>query len=99
MCLCQVTAVDVVGLTVSDMDRALDLLHGCAAVRESVGPSSSRDVPYELLTGVFGLAARVVRLRLGTEEIELTEFCRRRAARCRTTFARTIACSSTSRSL
>ena len=30
--------------------------------------------PYELLTGIFGARSRVVRLRLGSEEIELTEF-------------------------
>jgi catechol 2,3-dioxygenase-like lactoylglutathione lyase family enzyme len=30
--------------------------------------------PYELLSGVFGARSRVVKLRLGSEEIELTEF-------------------------
>jgi catechol 2,3-dioxygenase-like lactoylglutathione lyase family enzyme len=30
--------------------------------------------PYELLSGIFGARSRVVRLRLGSEEIELTEF-------------------------
>ena len=30
--------------------------------------------PYELLSGVFGARSRVVTLRLGSEEIELTEF-------------------------
>ena len=38
---------------------------------------SDREVsgrPYELLTGVFGARSRVVTLRLGSEEIELTEF-------------------------
>jgi catechol 2,3-dioxygenase-like lactoylglutathione lyase family enzyme len=69
----QVTAVDVVGLTVSDMDRAL------AFYTDVLSFSKVSDVevsgrPYELLSGVFGARTRVVRLRLGTEDIELTEY-------------------------
>ena len=69
----QVTAVDVVGLTVSDMDRAL------AFYTDVLPFSKVSDVElsgrqYELLSGVFGARTRVVRLRLGTEEIELTEY-------------------------
>lgn len=69
----QVTAVDVVGLTVSDMDRALAFYTGVLPfVKLSDREVSGR--PYELLTGVFGARSRIVRLRLGSEEIELTEF-------------------------
>ncbi|MEP7309110.1 MAG: VOC family protein [Acidobacteriota bacterium] len=69
----QVTAVDVVGLTVSDMDRALAFYTGVLPfVKVSETELSGR--AYELLTGVFGARSRVVRLRLGSEEIELTEF-------------------------
>jgi catechol 2,3-dioxygenase-like lactoylglutathione lyase family enzyme len=69
----QVTAVDVVGLTVSDMDRALAFYtHVLPFVKVSDTELSGR--PFELLTGVFGARSRVVRLRLGAEEIELTEF-------------------------
>jgi len=69
----QVTAVDVVGLTVSDMGRALSFY------TEVLPFSKVSDVElsgrqYELLSGVFGARTRVVRLRLGTEEIELTEY-------------------------
>ena len=69
----QVTAVDVVGLTVSDMDRAL------AFYTDVLPFSKVSDVElsgrqYQLLSGVFGARTRVVRLRLGTEEIELTEY-------------------------
>jgi catechol 2,3-dioxygenase-like lactoylglutathione lyase family enzyme len=68
-----VTSVGTVGLTVADMDRAL-------AFYTSVLPFakvSDREVsgrPYELLTGLFGARSRIVTLRLGSEEIELTEF-------------------------
>jgi len=69
----QVTAVDVVGLTVSDMDRAVAFYTGVLPfVKVSDEEFSGRQ--YELLSGVFGARSRVVRLRLGTEDIELTEF-------------------------
>jgi catechol 2,3-dioxygenase-like lactoylglutathione lyase family enzyme len=69
----QVTAVDVVGLNVSDMDRALAFYTGVLPfLKVSDRELSGR--PYELLTGVFGARGRVVTLRLGSEEIELTEF-------------------------
>jgi catechol 2,3-dioxygenase-like lactoylglutathione lyase family enzyme len=69
----QVTAVDVVGLTVSDMDRALSFYTRVLPfVKVSDQEFSGR--PYELLSGVFGARSRVVKLRLGFEEIELTEF-------------------------
>jgi catechol 2,3-dioxygenase-like lactoylglutathione lyase family enzyme len=69
----RVTAVESVGMTVSDMDQAI-------AFYTSVLPfAKTSDVEvsgreYELLTGVFGARMRVVRLRLGEESIELTEF-------------------------
>lgn len=68
-----ITSVEVIGFTVSDMDHALAFYTGVlpfvkVSEREVAGRS------YELLTGVFGARSRIVRLRLGTEEIELTEF-------------------------
>jgi catechol 2,3-dioxygenase-like lactoylglutathione lyase family enzyme len=69
----QVTAVDVVGFTVSNMDRALAFYTTVLPfVKVSDRELSGR--PYELLSGVFGARSRVARLRLGSEEIELTEF-------------------------
>jgi catechol 2,3-dioxygenase-like lactoylglutathione lyase family enzyme len=68
-----VTAVDAVGLTVSDLDRAVAFYTGVLPFTTL----STREVsgrPYELLSGLFGARSRVVRLRLGSEEIELTEF-------------------------
>lgn len=68
-----VSRVDSVGMTVSDMDRAVAFYTKALAFRVV----SDREVagrPYELLTGVFGARSRIVRLRLGEEHIELTEF-------------------------
>jgi catechol 2,3-dioxygenase-like lactoylglutathione lyase family enzyme len=68
-----VLAVDSIGLTVSDMNRAIAFYTGVfpftkVSDREQTGRA------YELLSGLFGARSRVVRLRLGTEDIELTEF-------------------------
>lgn len=68
-----VTAVETVGLTVSDMDRALAFYTGVLPfVKVSDEEFAGRQ--YELLSGVFGARSRVVRLQLGGETIELTEF-------------------------
>ena len=69
----EVTAVDAVGFTVSDMDRALAFYTGVLPFSK-VSDQEFAGRPYELLSGVFGARSRVVKLRLGSEEIELTEF-------------------------
>ena len=68
-----VSRVDVVGFTVSDMDRAV------AFYTQVLPFAKSSDVEvagreFELLAGLFGARARVVRLGLGDEQIELTEY-------------------------
>lgn len=68
-----VAAVDSVGITVADMDRAVafyrDVLEfQVVADREVEGPA------WERLYGVFGLRLRAVRMRLGGESIELLQF-------------------------
>lgn len=68
-----VTAVDSVGFTVADMDRAVAFYTDVLAF-EKVSDQEVAGRPYELLTGVFGARSRIVRLRLGSEIIELTEF-------------------------
>lgn len=68
-----VAGVDSVGFTVSDMDRAIEFYTRVL----TFAPVSDVEVAgreFELLSGVFGARARVVRLRLGDEQIELTEF-------------------------
>ncbi|MFN7983569.1 MAG: VOC family protein [Vicinamibacterales bacterium] len=68
-----VSAVGAIGLTVSDMDRAVGFYTSVLPfTRVSDREVSGR--PYELLTGIFGARSRIVRLRLGAEELELTEY-------------------------
>lgn len=68
-----VTAVDTIGMTVSDMDRAVRFYTDVLSFeKQSDIEVAGRE--YELLTGVFGARMRVVRMRLGDESIELTEY-------------------------
>jgi catechol 2,3-dioxygenase-like lactoylglutathione lyase family enzyme len=68
-----VTAVDAPGFTVSNMDRALDFFTQVLSF-EKVSDVEVTGDEYEHLQGIFGLRMRVVRLRLGGEQIELTEY-------------------------
>jgi catechol 2,3-dioxygenase-like lactoylglutathione lyase family enzyme len=68
-----VTAVDVVGMTVSDMDRSIDFFADVLTF-EKTSDLEVAGADYERLEGVFGLRMRVVRMRLGQESIELTEY-------------------------
>jgi catechol 2,3-dioxygenase-like lactoylglutathione lyase family enzyme len=68
-----VTAVDSVGITVADMSRAVDFYTSVLSF-EKMSDVEVSGREYELLSGVFGARMRVVRLRLGDESIELTEF-------------------------
>jgi len=66
-------AVTAIGMTVSDMDKALAFYTSVLPFRKvSDAEASGRE--QELLTGVFGARVRTVRLALGDEAIELTEF-------------------------
>src|SRR6266404_2471037 len=68
-----VDGVDAIGITVSDMDRAVDF-YSRVLTFEKVSDAEVANDDYEHLTGVFGLRVRVVRMRLGDESIELTEY-------------------------
>src|SRR5713101_7933152 len=68
-----VDGVDAIGITVSDMDRAVDF-YSKVLTFEKVSDSEVAGENYEHLEGVFGLRMRVVRMRLGEELIELTEY-------------------------
>jgi len=68
-----VRAVGPIGMTVADADRSI------AFYSQVLGFEKVSDVEvwgreYEQLQGVFGLRMRVVRMRLGDESIELTEY-------------------------
>lgn len=68
-----IVAVDAIGITVSDMERALAFYTGVLPF-EKVSDDELWGTPYEYLHGVFGLRVRIVRLRLGDEFVELTDF-------------------------
>jgi len=69
----QVTAVHSVGMTVADMDRSVAFYTEVLPF-EKVSDVEVWGADYERLQGVFGLRMRVVRLRLGGESLELTEY-------------------------
>ena len=68
-----VDGVDAIGITVSDMDRAVDF-YSKVLTFEKVSDVEVSGENYEHLEGVFGLRMRVVRMKLGDESIELTEY-------------------------
>jgi catechol 2,3-dioxygenase-like lactoylglutathione lyase family enzyme len=68
-----VQAVGPIGLTVSDLDRSVAFFTEVLTF-EKVSEAESFGDAYEHLHGVFGARVRVARLRLGQEEIELTEY-------------------------
>ncbi len=68
-----VVALDSVGLTVSDIDRSVDFFSKVLSF-EKVSDKEIFGSEYEHLQGLFGVRARVVRMKLGDESIELTEY-------------------------
>lgn len=68
-----VSAVVSVGFTVADMDRSL-AFYTSVLPFEKVSDVEVAGDAFERLHGVFGARARVVRLRLGDEMLELTEY-------------------------
>jgi hypothetical protein len=68
-----VEAVAAVGMTVADMERSV-AIYSTVLAFEKVSDVEVTGSAYERLQGVFGLRLRVVRMRLGDECIELTEY-------------------------
>ena len=68
-----VKAVGPVGMTVSDMDRSLDFYTRVLSFKK-ISDEEFAGEDYEHVKGVFGLRIRVVRLQLGEEQIELTQY-------------------------
>jgi len=68
-----VEEVGAIGMTVSDMDAFVDFYSRVLSF-EKVSDVEVTGEDYERLQGVFGLRMRVVRMRLGDEFIELTEY-------------------------
>src|SRR6201987_43735 len=71
--LALVDGVAAIGITVSDIDRAVDF-YSKVLTFERVSDTEVAGDNYEHLEGVFGLRMRVVRMKLGDEFIELTEY-------------------------
>ncbi len=69
----RVSAVHAVALTVSDADRSVDFFTRVLSF-EKVSDVEVAGADYERLQGVFGLRMRVVRLKLGDEQLELHEY-------------------------
>ena len=65
--------VGAIGMTVSDMDASVDFYSRVLSF-DKVSDAEVTGEDYERLQGVFGLRMRVVRMRLGDEFIELTEY-------------------------
>jgi len=68
-----VAALDSIGLTVSDIDRSVDFFSRVLSF-EKVSDREVYGADYERLQGLFGMRARIVRMRLGGEFVELTEY-------------------------
>jgi catechol 2,3-dioxygenase-like lactoylglutathione lyase family enzyme len=66
-------SLDAIALTVSDADRSAAFFSEVLGF-EKVSDAEVAGSAYEHLEGVFGLRMRVVRMRLGSESIELQEF-------------------------
>ena len=68
-----VERVGAIGMTVSEMDKSVDFYSKVLSF-EKVSDVEVTGEDYERLQGVFGLRMRVVRMKLGDEFIELTEY-------------------------
>jgi catechol 2,3-dioxygenase-like lactoylglutathione lyase family enzyme len=69
----EVTHVDAIGITVKDMRQALDFYTNVLPF-EIIDEVEVYGNEYEQLKGLFGIHYKKVRLRLGDEEIELTDY-------------------------
>ena len=76
----EVEAVVSVGMTVHDMDRSVEFYSKVLSF-EKVSDIELAGTEHERLTGVFGLRMRVVRMKLGEEFLDLTEFLAPRGRR------------------
>src|SRR5438046_9973246 len=65
-------AVESVGMTVSDMDRSVAFYSALAF--HKVSDIEVLGEQYEHLEGVFGARMRIVRMQLGNEYLDLTEY-------------------------
>ena len=69
----QVKKLDAIGITVGDMNRSIKFYSEVLGFRK-ISDQELYGAEYEKLEGVFGLHIRVVRMQLGDELIELTDY-------------------------
>jgi catechol 2,3-dioxygenase-like lactoylglutathione lyase family enzyme len=69
----EISRVDAIGITVSDMTQALEFYTGVLPF-EKINEVEICGTEYEQLKGAFGIHYKKVRLKLGSEEIELTDY-------------------------
>ena len=65
-------SVESIGVTVSDMDRAMEFYS--ALTFQKVSDVEVLGDEFEHLEGVFGARVRIVRMRLGSEYLDLTQY-------------------------
>jgi catechol 2,3-dioxygenase-like lactoylglutathione lyase family enzyme len=71
--LAQVTSVDAIGITVKEMDRSVKFYSDVLGFKKISDVELAGQEQEELL-GIFGLRIRVVRMQLGDEYLELTDY-------------------------
>ena len=69
----RVSAVEAIGMVVSDADRSARFFQDVLAF-ERVSDVEVTGTDYERLQGLFGLRLRIVRMRLGGEQLDLMQF-------------------------
>src|SRR5205809_2847817 len=69
----QVKKVDAIGITVSEMSRAVKFYSDVLGFKK-ISDIELYGTAYENLQGIFGLRMRIVRMQLGDEFIELTDY-------------------------
>jgi catechol 2,3-dioxygenase-like lactoylglutathione lyase family enzyme len=69
----QINKVDAIGITVKEMNRSVQFYEEVLGFKK-IADNECSGTAYEKLTGVFGLNIRVVRMQLGDECIELTDY-------------------------
>ncbi len=69
----QVKKVATVGITVSNMERSIQFYRDVLGFKK-ISDLEIAGTPYEELQGLFGLRMRVVRMQLGDESIDLTDY-------------------------
>ena len=66
------TTVESIGMTVSDMDRSVEFYS--ALTFQKVSDVEVLGEQFEHLEGVFGARMRIVRMQLGNEYLDLTQY-------------------------